>query len=80
MATKLQKSRTRKLLDQLKAWCSEEWGRQSEAAREIGTDRYTINHWFAGRHKHISEQILSVMEFLKKARRRSAPKQGTKTV
>jgi hypothetical protein len=66
--------RTQKLLDALKAWCDQEYGRRSEIAKVVGTTRQAITHWFSGRRSPTSEQILIVQEFLKARRRRSKKK------
>jgi Helix-turn-helix len=63
--------KTQKLLDELKAWCEQEYGRKAEAARVIGTSRQALNHWFTGNQNLTAEQILNVQEFLKKQRRRA---------
>jgi hypothetical protein len=68
--------KTSALLDALKAWCTEEKGRQTLVAREIGTNRHTVNKWFSGNQAPTSEQILSVQEFLKRVQRRKRKKKN----
>jgi hypothetical protein len=62
--------KTEKLLTELKEWCDEKYGRRAEFARAIGTTRGAITHWFAGRQQPTAEQVLEVLEFLKKHRRK----------
>jgi len=61
--------RTRELLEALKAWCDQKYGRRAEAARSIGTTRQTVSDWFAGRKQLTGEQALVAEAFLKKQRR-----------
>lgn len=60
-------ARTEKLLAELKAWCDQERGRQSEVARLLGISRQTVSDWFRPeKHKQpTAEQALALLEFLK---------------
>jgi transcriptional regulator with XRE-family HTH domain len=65
--------KTQKLLDELKAWCDQDYGRRSEIAKVVGTTRQAITNWLSGRRQPTAEQILAVQEFLKKQRRARKP-------
>ena len=56
--------RTEQLLRELKAWCDQKHGRQSEIARYLGVPRQAINNWFGGRNWPTGEQVLAIQEFL----------------
>jgi hypothetical protein len=58
--------KTEKLIKQLKRWCDAKRGRRIEVAEAIGTSKWTISHWFAGRQQPTAEQALNVQDFLKK--------------
>jgi hypothetical protein len=60
---------TKQLLDALKAWCDEKYGRQTEIAKILGVKPQTVNDWFGGRKQLMGEQALAIQEFLKKKRR-----------
>jgi DNA-binding transcriptional regulator YiaG len=62
--------RVRKLLDELKAWCDLERGRRWEVARFVGVQRQVVSNWFAHRQEPTGEQVLALLEFLRKQRRR----------
>jgi DNA-binding transcriptional regulator YdaS (Cro superfamily) len=61
---------TEKLLSDLKAWCSEKYGRQTEIAKILGVQPQTVNDWFGGRKQLMGEQALAIQAFLKKHRRK----------
>jgi hypothetical protein len=65
--------KTQKLLDDLKNWCDQSYGRRSEVAKVIGLGPQAISDWFGGRRQPTAEQILVVQEFLakQKSRRKS---------
>jgi predicted XRE-type DNA-binding protein len=44
------------LVEALKTWCDQEYGRQAEAARAMGTTRQTVSDWFSGRKQMNGEQ------------------------
>lgn len=60
--------KTQKLLDDLRLWCDQEYGRRSEIARLLDLGPQAITDWFAGRRQPTAEQILTVQEFLAKQR------------
>jgi DNA-binding transcriptional regulator YdaS (Cro superfamily) len=62
--------RTKKLLDALKAWCDEKYGRQTEVARVLGVTPQSLNDWFAGRKQLMGEHALAIQEFLRTHRRK----------
>ena len=64
--------RTEKLLAEIKAWCDQERGRQSELARFLGTSRQAVSDWFKPEKKKspTAEQALAMLEFLKQQRTR----------
>ena len=72
--------RTQKLLDALKDWCGEKYGRQTEIGKVLGVSPQTINDWLATppRKQLMGEQALALQEFLQKHRRRK-PKPKDKT-
>jgi hypothetical protein len=65
--------KTQKLLDDLKDWCDQSYGRRSEVAKAVGLGPQAITDWFGGRRQPTAEQILVVQEFLakQKSRRKS---------
>jgi transcriptional regulator with XRE-family HTH domain len=64
--------RTERLLAQVKAWCDQERGRQSQLARFLGVSRQTVSDWFKPEKKKnpTAEQALAMLEWLKKPRRK----------
>jgi hypothetical protein len=58
------------LLAEFSLWCAQKWGRQAQAAREVGTTAQTVNDWLGGRKKMTGEQALRVQELLEKEKRR----------
>ena len=63
--------RTERLLAQVKAWCDQERGRQSQLARFLGVSRQTVSDWFKPEKKKnpTAEQALAMLELLKKAKK-----------
>jgi transcriptional regulator with XRE-family HTH domain len=59
----------KELLDELKAWCAQERGRQAKVAREVGVSRHLVNDWLFERKKPSLEQYFALQAFSKKARR-----------
>jgi hypothetical protein len=59
-------SKSQDIVDDLKAWCDQEDGRESLVVQVIGVDRETVRNWFAGKQQPTSEQIILVQEFLAK--------------
>lgn len=53
-----------KLLEQVKTWCAEKWGRQSELAKAVSVTRHTVSDWIHGRKRMTLQQFLDVKEFL----------------
>jgi transcriptional regulator with XRE-family HTH domain len=56
--------RVQKFLEELRSWCDQERGRQSEIAQAAGTTKQTVSNWFAERQEPTAEQLLAVMEYL----------------
>ena len=65
--------RMQKLLAELRQWCDQQHGRQTEVARYLGVRPSTVNDWFTGRKQAMGEQALAIQEFLKAQRRRRRP-------
>jgi hypothetical protein len=68
-------ARTEKVLAELKAWCTDQagntiHGRNAEVAKAAETTRQAVHGWFAGNRNPTAEQILAVLDFLKKQKRR----------
>jgi hypothetical protein len=63
----------KKLMEELKAWCDAEHGRQAQVALELPVEpkvsRYLVNDWIFGRKRPSLDQYLAVQAFLKKQRR-----------
>ena len=62
--------KTQKLLNNLKDWCNQSYGRRSEIAKVVGLGPQAITDWFGGRRQPTAEQILVVQEFLAKQGKR----------
>jgi len=60
---------TKKLLEELKAWCDEERGRRVQVAHLLDTSRQTLANWFAARQEPTGEQALVVFKFLEEQKR-----------
>ena len=54
-----------RLLDELKAWCEEQHGRQVEVARVLGLNRQRISDWFALRTLPSLGTGLRIQSFLR---------------
>ena len=54
-----------RLLDELKAWCEEQHGRQVEVARVLGLNRQRISDWFALRTLPSLVTGLRIQSFLR---------------
>jgi hypothetical protein len=67
--TKKIPDKTQELLLELQFWCSQQWGRQTQAAKVVGTTPQVVNDWLAGRKKMTGEQALRVQELLDGIRR-----------
>lgn len=57
------------LIDELRAWCEEQYGRQAEVAEKIGVSRQVISDWLHGRAVPSFDNGLKLQRFLKKGRR-----------
>ena len=57
--------RTKKFLEDLKAWCDRKYGRRAALARFLNVPRQTITDLLNGRQNPTGEQILAIQEFLK---------------
>ena len=60
------------LIDELRAWCEEEYGRRAEVAERIGVSRQVISDWLHGRAVPSLDNGLKLQAFLKKRRRARA--------
>jgi DNA-binding XRE family transcriptional regulator len=61
---------TKALLDELRAWVSQERGRQAELARQLGVGRSTVNEWIKGESLPSWEAGRKLEQFLRKQRGR----------
>ena len=61
--------RVQKFLKELRDWCGQERGRQQEIADVADTTKQTVSNWFAGRQEPTAEQLLAVMERLRRESR-----------
>ena len=57
--------RTKEFLEELKAWCDQERGRQTRIAEIAEASKQAVSNWFAGRQEPTAEQLLSIQEHLK---------------
>jgi DNA-binding transcriptional regulator YiaG len=66
--------RTDRLIAEVKRWCDEERGRQTELAKLLGVSRQAVNHWLQRTKDPTSEQTLALHAFLStiKARKTTA--------
>lgn len=62
--------RTQRLLDALREWCNEKYGRQTEVGKAIGVSPQTVSNWLAipPRNQLMGEHALAIQEFLQKHR------------
>jgi hypothetical protein len=58
------------LMDELKAWCDERYGRRAEVAEGIGVSRQIVSDWIKGRAIPNLDNGLALQAFLRKRRRR----------
>ena len=56
--------RTRKLLEELRAWCDQKHGRRAQVARYVGVEPQVVTNWLAGRQEPTGEQVLVLLEFM----------------
>ena len=70
-----------KILEELKAWCDQEHGRQTEVANVLGVDHRRLYDWFSGRLEPSWGVGRRIEAFLaqKKRTRRSGGKPGKKS-
>jgi hypothetical protein len=57
------------LIDGLKAWCKQKYGRNVEVADKLGVSRQLVSDWFAGRAAPTLATGLKIQAFLKKHQR-----------
>jgi transcriptional regulator with XRE-family HTH domain len=72
MSSEEPKKESEILIDELRAWCEEEYGRRAEVAEKIGVSRQVISDWLHGRAVPSLDNGLALQRFLKKARRTKA--------
>jgi hypothetical protein len=58
--------KSQEIVDDLKAWCDQEVGREALAGKVIGVDSKTVKNWFLGEQQPTSDQIILVQQFLAK--------------
>jgi transcriptional regulator with XRE-family HTH domain len=61
-----------KLIAELRAWCQEKYGRQTEVAKALGVSKGTVNHWLSG-HVPSYDKGLALAAFLEQRRRSQRP-------
>jgi hypothetical protein len=61
--------RTLQLLDDLHAWCDEQYGRRSEVARFLGISPGRLGDWLTFRRTPTADHAFIIQDFLKKHRR-----------
>jgi hypothetical protein len=54
------------VVDDLRAWCDQEAGREALAGKVIGVERETVKNWITGQQQPSSKEIILVQEFLAK--------------
>jgi predicted transcriptional regulator len=67
------------MMNDLNAWCSVEFGRQRQLAKELGVSEQIVSHWIKGRRTPRLKHWLKLQEFLKaqrKARQKSKARGG----
>jgi transcriptional regulator with XRE-family HTH domain len=57
--------RTSQLIEILRAWCKEKWGRQVKVAKILGVGHSTVADWLSGRRQPTGEQALALYEFMR---------------
>jgi DNA-binding XRE family transcriptional regulator len=60
----------KRVIDELKAWCQEEHGRNVEVAEKLGVSRQLVSDWFKGRAIPSLKNWLKIQRFLRKQMRR----------
>jgi transcriptional regulator with XRE-family HTH domain len=58
------------LINELKAWCKEKHGRNTEIAEMLGVSRQLVSDWFAGTAVPTLATGLKIQKFLKTKRRK----------
>ena len=58
-----------RLLAELRVWCDEKRGRQTQIAKMLGLPRQSINDWFAGKSVPTLQAGLKIQAFLRQERR-----------
>jgi predicted XRE-type DNA-binding protein len=66
-----------KLLNELRAWCAEERGRQAQIAESLEVSRGLVNDWLTGRREPGTNEYLTLKAFLRRHRRRSRSQERT---
>src|SRR5947209_2655721 len=54
-----------RLLNELREWCAQEYGRQAQVARILGVNRRRISDWFSGRILPSLATGLKIQNFLR---------------
>lgn len=64
--------RTKRLIAKLKHWANEPdgYGRRIEIANALGIQKQTVTNWFNGSQEPTGEQVLGILEFLEKQKRK----------
>jgi DNA-binding transcriptional regulator YiaG len=57
---------TKKLLQDVKAWCDQERGRKAGLARMFGISPQSVSNWFAGVQDLTGEQALALQALLQR--------------
>jgi transcriptional regulator with XRE-family HTH domain len=58
------------LINELKAWCKEKHGRNTQVAKMFDVSQQLVSDWFSGRAVPTLATGLKIQEFLKQQRRR----------
>jgi transcriptional regulator with XRE-family HTH domain len=53
-----------RLMDDLRAWCCEKYGRQAEVASELGVSKQLVTNWLAGRRVPSLKLFFKIRRFL----------------
>jgi len=59
-----------RLLDELRAWCDLEYGRQGQIAKVLGVSKQQINHWIKNRSVPNLGYGLKIQAFLKRQKKK----------
>jgi predicted XRE-type DNA-binding protein len=54
-----------RLINELREWCSQKYGRQAQVARTLRVTRARVNDWITGRTVPSLSEGLALIEFLK---------------